>query len=47
LAWFLVICGGVLLFIVPIGTVIGAYFLIFSLTRRRQFLNGAKAIAST
>jgi hypothetical protein len=32
---------------VPIGTIIGAYFLIFSLTRKRQFLNRGEIVESS
>ena len=43
--WFLVVYGGVILFAFGLGTIIGAFFLIFSLTHRKEFLGSNKAIA--
>ena|SRR6266853_6153541 len=38
LFWFLVIYGGILLFVFPLGTVIGIIILIFCFIQRQEFL---------
>jgi hypothetical protein len=42
LFWFLTVYSALLLLVIPIGTVVGVFFLVYCLTRRYEFLDKSR-----